>query len=422
MTRFYKLTAFGLCLLLTGCAAPQSSGDMQAESAPAESAPAESAAETLPESSAEEIVYDYVHGEDGYFSLIDEGLGTPVKVQESGTCWVVSATTAMESNALVTRGETIEVDPYKLLDACYSRDRKEGWFLAENLSPESFGGWGWLAAVTLANRADGWLLTEANNYTGASREQLKEAIRTEGAVNIGITDRQSKKGFFGEYQTVNDPTGDAYDHAVDIVGWDDHFPKEYFREKAKQDGAWLIQNSTSEKYVFYWVSYETPIIDPYTFSVTRDYGDVIAYEQASGSTVDGGDVTVTANVFHHAGTLAAVGTYTVADGQKLTVEIRDAALENVLYTQDAQYDFMGYHLIDLDVPQAVSDYAIVIRYEGEAPVEGGSYEDSFCSYRPSADPGVSFIESDGEWLDLSANVTDPAYAPNNACIKAVYAK
>ena len=149
---------------------------------------------------------------------------------------------------------------------------------------------------------------------------------------------------------------------------------------------------------------------------------MIAYEQASGSTVDGGDVTVTANVFHHAGTLAAVGTYTVADGQKLTVEIRDAALENVLYTQDAQYDHKGYHLIDLDVPQTVSDYAIVIRYEGEAPVEGGSYEDSFCSYRPSADPGVSFIESDGKWMDLSANVTDPAYAPNNACIKAVYAK
>lgn len=415
-----------LCLLLSGCGTAQSSTE-PAEVTTAESTAPEPAAETTAAESDETTTtaakktYDYVHGEDGYFSLIDEGLGTPVKVQESSTCWVVSATTAMESNALVTRGEEITVDPYPLLDACYSPDRAEGWFLAENLSPEKFGGWGWMVAGALANGADGWLLTEANNYEGCSREQLQEIIRTVGAVNIGIPDDKSKKGIFGQYHTYNDRT-EADDHAVNIVGWDDHFPKEYFREEPEEDGAWLIQNSTSEKYVFYWISYETPIADPYTFSVSQYYGEVISYDNGNGSSVSTGDVTATANVFHHAGTLAAVGTYTMADGQKLTLEIRDAALENVLYTQDAQFDYKGYHLIDLETPQEVSDYAIVIRYEGEAPVEGGGMEDEFISYRPSSETGVSFMENEGRWFDLSENVTDEAHAPHNACIKAVYAK
>ena len=132
MSKLHILTAVSLSLLLTGCGTAQSSTDTAEQSAaetsevpaaaetasPAETAPAETAAPEPP-------AYDYVHGEDGYFSLIDEGLGTPVKVQESGTCWVVSATTAMESNALVTRGETIEVDPYKLLHACYNPDRSK---------------------------------------------------------------------------------------------------------------------------------------------------------------------------------------------------------------------------------------------------------------------------------------------------------
>ena len=429
MKQYQRITCILLCLLLTGCGTQQSSSETAEQSQPETTAP-ESAAEESAEAETdapeetkpETPVYDYVHGEDGYFSLVDEGFGTPASVQEDGTCWVVSAATAIESNALVTRGEEITVDPYALLDACYGPDRAEGWFLAENLSPENYGGWGWQVIEALADGVDGLLLTEANDYTDCSQEQLKEVIRTQGAVNIAVPDRQDKKGFFGEYQTYNDPSPKEYDHAVVIIGWDDHFPKEYFREKAQKDGAWLIQNSKSEKYVCYWLSYETPFLEPYTFSVSQDYGDVVAYDAGKESTIDEGEVTTTANVFHHAGTLAAVGTYTVTDGQKMTVEIRDAALENVLYTQEAEFAYRGYHLIDLETPQEVSDYAIVIRYEGEAPVEGGIYGDSFISYRVSADKGVSFWECDGEWMDLSENVTDETHAPHNACIKAIYAK
>ena len=422
-----------LCLLLAagtaGCGQAQNSTASSAETEAQTAAATENlTTESVAETEKPEPVYDYVHGEEGYFSLPDSGLGTPVKLQKDGTCWVVAASTAIESGTLVRSGKTMEADPDALLNAVYNDDRQEGWFLAENLSKHDFGGWGWMVVEALADGIDGKILTEANDFAGCDTETLKNAIRTMGAVSIGVPDRQSAKGFFGNYQTVNDPDAKEqdYDHNVTIVGWDDHFPKDYFRNKAESDGAWLIQNSLSEKYAFFWLSYETPFLSPYDFAVSEDYGEVAAYDCGKENKISAGDETCIANVFHHPGTLAAVGTYSCADNQKFIIEIRDAAMENILYTQDAQYPFKGYHLTELTTPQDVTDYAVVIRFKGEAPVEGDGFSDEFLSFRASAEKGQSFVLLDGKWADLSQPGTATAlgldFTPNNACIKAVYAK
>ncbi len=434
-----QMICAALCLLTvfcgTGCGAPQNANtEESAAENEALTTAAEESAETEPaeteaaETEKPEPVYDYVHGDEGYFSLVDSGLGTPVKLQENGTCWVVSASTAMESGALVKHGKTIAVDALELLDAVYIKERAEGWFLAENLSPEDFGGWGWMVTEAAANGIGSFILTETNDYENCSPEQLKENIRKNGAVSISVPDRQSAKGYFGDYQTVNDPDAkpEHYDHVVTIVGWDDRFPKNYFRNEASQDGAWLIQNSLSEKYAYYWLSYDTAFLSPYSFDISEDYGEVVAYDGGKEGHIGTGDETVIANVFHHPGKLTAVGTYTVADGQKFTIEIRDAAMENVLYTQEAEYPVKGYHLTDLETPQDVSDYSIVLRFAGDAPVEGEGVSNSFISYRAGAEAGQSFVLLDGKWADLSLKETADAlkldFTPNNACIKAVYAQ
>ncbi len=306
--------------------------------------------------------------------------------------------------------------------------RKAGWFLADNLNKRDFGGWGWMIVEALADGIDGRILTEANDFEGCAPETIKETIRTVGAVSIGVPDRQSAKGFFGDYQTVNDPKANEqdYDHVVTIVGWDDHFPKDYFRNKAETDGAWLIQNSFSEKYAYFWLSHETPFRWPYNFAVSEDYGEVIAYDCGKENKIKTGDETCIANVFHHTGKLTAVGTYSCAENQAFTIEIRDAAMENILYTQEAQYPFRGYHLTDLETPLDVTDYAVVIRFKGEAPVEGDGFSDEFVSFRAGAEEGQSFVLLDDKWADLSSPDTAKTlgldFTPNNACIKAVYAK
>lgn len=435
-----------LCLLTvcsgTACGAsqnisesvPDSTAQTTAETGSAETEPAESAEEKSAETEKPEPVYDYIHGEEGYFSLPASGLGTPVKLQTAGTCWVVSASTAMESGALVRHGKTIAVDALDLLGAVYyhkdqNGDRTaEGWHLAENLTAEDFGGWGWMVTEAAADGIGDILLTETNDFENASREQLQQMIRTNGAVSISVPDRQSAKGYFGDYQTVNDPDAkpEHYDHVVTIVGWDDHFPKSYFRNAASQDGAWLIQNSLSEKYAYYWLSYDTEFLSPYSFDISEDYGEVVSYDGGKENHIGTGDETAVANVFHHPGKLTAVGTYTITDGQKFTIEIRDAAMENVLYTQDAEYAVKGYHLTDLEIPQDVSDYSVVLRFAGDAPVEGEGFSNEFLSYQAGAEAGQSFVLLDGKWADLSLKETADAlkldFAPNNACIKAVYAK
>lgn len=48
-------------------------------------------------------------------------------------------------------------------------------------------------------------------------------------------------------------------HAVNIVGWDDNFPKENFLIPASNDGAWLFRNSWSDDWGedgYFWVSYD----------------------------------------------------------------------------------------------------------------------------------------------------------------------
>ena len=432
-----ELTFSVLCLLLaagaSGCGQTESSSaDIQPETDTQTTAATEAAETetTAAETEAPEPVYDYVHGDDGYFSLTDSGLGTPVKVQGTGTCWAIAASSAIESGILVNSGKTKEIDPDSLLNAVYNDEKAEGWFLAENLSKKDLCGRGWMVVEALADGIDGMVLTEANDYENCDPEFIKESIRTKGAISVGVPDKQAARGFFGDYQTFNQPdavedNGD-FDHDVTIIGWDDHFPKEYFRTEASQDGAWLVQNSRFEKYSYYWFSYDTKFLTPYGWNASEDYGEVISYDGGKENHIGTGDETSIANVFHHAGSLTAVGTYTTADNQKITIEIRDAAMENVLYSQDAEYPVKGYHLTDLEAPQDVTDYAIVIRFAGDAPVEGDGFSDEFLSYHASAEAGQSFVLIDDKWADLSLPETAEAlkldFTPNNACIKAVYAK
>ena len=83
-----QMICAALCLLTvlggTGCGTSQNTEESAAETEIQTTAAAESA-ETAPaeteaaETEKPEPVYDYVHGDEGYFSLVDSGLGTPVK-------------------------------------------------------------------------------------------------------------------------------------------------------------------------------------------------------------------------------------------------------------------------------------------------------------------------------------------------------
>lgn len=388
--------------LLTGCyTAPK------AEQPPTE----ETVPETLP----------------AYFSLIDEGCATPVKSQVGGTCWATAAATSMESACKMAHRTDIEIDPLDIVDYVYEREKDEGYFLTSRADPLSVGGWAWQVTETLSNGFGKYVLAEAVDYSAADADTFKEAIRSNGAMNVAVNDVISYRfGFINGYKTLNDPDSNSFDHEVTIVGWDDNFPKENFKKTATQDGAWLAQNTRGTTWGndgFYWISYDTPFREQTIFKLAEGYREVLSYDGGNENTIETGSITSIANVFHKAGTLKAVGTYTTRQNQHITIEIYNEAQE-LLAAREETFEGKGYHTVRLDTPVQVCDYSIVIRFEGAAPVEGEAWEDIQLRYAVSCSPGVSFVLIGEAWCDLADSETATLlgidFMPNNACIKALY--
>ena len=437
MSTLNKLFSLVLVLvtLLTGCGAdPEIVADVDTTTGTAvvSETPEPTSAETATPAAAAVATPDperYVHGEDGYFNLDEEGIPVHLRAQRGGTCWLYASAVSMETGYEMNTGREVEIDPYSLLDKIYGDDKKEGIFI--DASPVEFGGMADFVVGSLTNGFDQYVLDRAIQIKDVSIDNIKECIKKYGGMYIGIPDTATRyKAFFHGYTTINWPDAKPknYDHSITIVGWDDHFPKDYFVVPATRDGAWITVNSRSNS-DYYYVSYDTPpdhwgdyptfmsMSDAYSSVATHDYG-------VDEKFIKTGEETVTANVFHQAGTLAAVGTYSKAKEQDIKIEIYDADFKKVLYTQEAHLDGRGYHTISLDTPLDVTDYAIAIHYTKGAPVEGPGWKYEEVHFRVSSKKGESFVLVDGKWLDLHDKNTRQKIGAkkkvNNCCIKGLY--
>lgn len=103
------------------------------------------------------------------------------------------------------------------------------------------------------------------------------ALRLKGAYIIHAKDRDAIKDKIMEYGSVgitycssldyyNYHTAAQYcpaparaDHAVVLIGWDDSYSRDNFKEKPAGDGAWLVKNSWGTTFGiegYFWLSYE----------------------------------------------------------------------------------------------------------------------------------------------------------------------
>ncbi len=441
-----------LALCLTGCAGEADTGDAPI-SADEGSGEAVSEAVSTDAPSETEVVSDatptpkgplpgfkqetgekYVHGEDGYYNLADDGIKVNMRVQKGGTCWLFSTAVTMETGCQRLHNKLIEIDPMPLLKLIYGKDKDEGYFV-KGANAESAGGLNFIVIDTLANGfGDGLVLDGSIDASDYTPEEMKEGIKKYGALNVGVPDTDpGKKGTFHGYSTINHVTDDPedYDHAVSFIGWDDHFPREYFKEPASQDGAWIAYNSMSNGGYFYY-SYDMDIDrgwdKPSYMSVTDEYSHVESYDVGNevDTTIRTGRKTTVGNVFHEKGTLAAVGTYCLKESQSVVIKIYDAKFKKCLYTQQAEMVHKGYHTIRLDEPQEVDDYALVVQYTGAAPVEGGSWKKKGETIfrKTTSQKGQSFVLLNGKWRDLTEKETirelGCKFKPNNCNIKALY--
>ena len=100
-------------------------------------------------------------------------------------------------------------------------------------------------------------------YVANDTNSVKRAIKENGAVESCYYDNSSY--YSGNSYYYNGSSDTTVNHAITIVGWDDNYSKENFKNayKPENNGAWLIKNSWGQnKYDggYMWISYEDKIL------------------------------------------------------------------------------------------------------------------------------------------------------------------
>ena len=105
--------------------------------------------------------------------------------------------------------------------------------------------------------------------------QIKQLIMQYGAVQSAIYSQPDIRSLSAYYNEENAayyyPESQECNHDIDIIGWDDTYPKENFVTEPEKDGAFICKNSWGADFGqngFFYISYEDPNIGVYGVSYT----------------------------------------------------------------------------------------------------------------------------------------------------------
>ncbi|MEN6380411.1 MAG: lectin like domain-containing protein [Synergistaceae bacterium] len=407
-----------------------------------------------------------------------------------GTCWTFAAMTAAESNLIhdkkILTKDNADLSEWYL--AYYGYNNESAELTSFTYDPNKYdpkkeyydvGGDDWRAVAILARGTGfveessapypkstsavykptitarkyklknalylGNLGTEEVRLKDDRKETIKEAIRTYGAVSIGLTcvaDADSNVYY-------NDTTSAYYkhstegtkpDHAVTIVGWDDNYSKDNFvaTHKPTANGAWIIRNSWGTLYHdkgYYYASYEeTSLHDgvAYDTLAAPDKERVYQYDPLGlCNFINYPDINTAyfANIFKASRNekISSVSFYTSRPDSQGSVKIyKDCGSNPTGGTLVTEQSFAlpapGYNTVDLDSAVAILNYgkfSVVVSIslpdisDKAIPVE---YPIAKYSEKATASAGQSFISSDGTTWDDLPTLKD--YENANVCIKA----
>lgn len=394
---------------------------------------------------------------DHSFCTITQGWGTPVRTQKLGGCYSYAAVASMQSGYLKTHGELIDLNPEDLINRIYEMTdtevrkvqefENEKYYVHDcdvsDLGGDFFRITGSLCSDTL----NGYLIDETivygsynctiPGYDEVTEDEVKKAVKEHGAVCLAVHYSKDCKMINGYYTQNHQDNVKDTNHVAAIVGWDDNFPAECFSAPASRNGAWLVQNSFGEIWGncgYYWVSYDMPIPDICSFSVTKDFSHAVSYgrymsisvpsSELIGKISDGTDTSditleaannsgqVTAATFYEEkGKVGAIGFWTSAPGQTYTIEIFDGKFGKSLLSVNGTFGNAGYHTVRLDKPLDLKSFTVAVTTCGEFLFEGVPQDIKAASvlrvytahYEAKSEPGRSFVSIGGEWAD----VTDP---------------
>lgn len=259
---------------------------------------------------------------------------TPVKNQGSeGCCWAFAMVGAMEAS-LIQQGYATPQN-IDLSEAHMAYFGKNLWDIIYNdgefvgAAAYALGGNEYcaLAAMSKGSGAVSESVAPYEEYTGKTDKQIsweKQFISEFGLSKMVVLDPNKRddikkaimeygcvlNAFYSDELGCYNPQTAAYyyfgeakqNHQTIIVGWDDTYSKENFKEgqQPTSDGAWIVRNSWGERWGkngYFYMSYETP--QATTSAVVADiteYDNNYGYTGALNLTYLPG-VTVASNIF-----------------------------------------------------------------------------------------------------------------------------
>ncbi len=418
------------------------------------------------------------------FDMRTEGTITGIKDQgQYGTCWAHSAAACAESS-LIGRVPGIDLSElhtaYMSYTGEYAVPHAEGETVGDILDAGAMAGvtanlWAQWSGPIMEDKLpydridilEDAEKTEALRYEadfhlenaymfdydaersncGEVNSQIKQFVYDGLAVEASFYSNTSKNYSYVYCSSYTRKPPRFANHMITIIGWDDSFPKENFKNEPEHDGAWLVKNSwgiSSGKDGCIWISYDDMSIGEfcvYELGSADNYAEIfqhdncIPFQIMSGNDPsDDPEPSYMANVFTAGSSMQieAVSTYIMTPGTSYDVTVYTDLTDPAVPTSgkpsgvsSGTCDMTGYMTLELDEDvyvDAGSSFGVMVKLycadnpyviplegcytvndteSGEVLYSLGAYED-YDTVSAHTAPGESFYSGDGvSWEDVA---------------------
>ena len=377
-------------------------------------------------------------------------VGRSPSIKDQGylsTCWAVASLSALESFLLPNEDIKLSADHMSIQNN-FSNTQSDGGNYTMSMAylvgwqgpileaDDPYGDGISVEGIAPIKHVQGIQIIKEKDY-----EKIKEMVYKYGAIQTSIylaMETQYMPSIYYNQDTYSYCyTGEeSPNHEVIIIGWDDTYPVENFNGIAKNNGAFICQNSWGTKFgeegIFY-VSYEDFNIGKYNLAYTR-IDEPSNYDNIYQTDLCGwvGQLGYDKNTVYFANIyttpkqekLAAVGFY--ATNTELSYEIyivRDFKDETSFKSKEilqvGSIENVGYYTIDIKdkiILEKDEKYAIVVnvkRKKGTASVAVEYEEEASYVQKIDLENGEGYISADGKTFER----TESKYK-SNVCLKA----
>jgi C1A family cysteine protease len=388
-----------------------------------------------------------------YYDLRNEDKLPPVQNQgQAGDCWTFATIGSLESCLLSNVTANFSENNLKDLSGFdigwndggfyeMSTAYLASWLGPVNSTDDPYNETSGVSPTNLTTTAHVQdVLVLPSRTSPLDNDDIKSALETYGAVGtyMEMDDSYMDKSTYGYYYN-----GTAtYDHAVDIIGWDDNYSRYNFNIVPPGDGAFIVRNSWGTEWAdggYFYVSYYDTSLgteaskkfssDNFVFldaEPVNNYNKIYQYDPLgwTDSIGYGKNTSWIANIFNSTGNdqLAAASFYIPAMNSTYTLNVyKNVSVGNptsgILVDNQSGILNMGYWTIKLNqLTQLATNslFSIVLKLTTPGDVSNILIQDKVPDYSSNATsaPNISFCSSNGEsWYDLNnMNAT--------ACLKA----